>query len=363
MLVSIIVPVYKAEQWLHRCIDSILDQTMPDFELLLINDGSPDKSGEICDEYATKDSRVRVFHKENGGVSSARNLGLDNAQGEWISFIDADDWVEKEYLEGLTERLDADFIIGGMRNTRGDVYALESQSYLNYEIGKFIELYNGECFVRASWGKLMKRIIIEDHNLRFDEKIRWGEDTVFNKFCFLNSENIRLVEYTWYNYYIAESNIIQHKYLLSFEELEYVLDVIDGINKKLSIKASISEVECKMSFVLLLKFDEIKRIGIKEYYDLCKRYCSSKNYEIFYTDNLLSPIIKGIILLKEYYNKEDINRSKDFFFQCVSLFKDTPWFIKFKYKDFYLWYFLIKIKQWKLLNLLMNFYFKLKKYE
>ena len=80
-LVSIIVPVYKAEQWLHRCIDSILAQTMPDFELLLINDGSPDKSGEICDEYAAKDSRIRVFHKENGGVSSARNLGLDNAKG------------------------------------------------------------------------------------------------------------------------------------------------------------------------------------------------------------------------------------------------------------------------------------------
>ena len=96
-LVSIIVLVYKAEQWLHRCVDSILAQTMTDFELLLIDDGSPDKSGEICDEYAAKDNHIRVFHKENGGGSSVRNLGLDNAQGEWISFIDADDWVEKDY--------------------------------------------------------------------------------------------------------------------------------------------------------------------------------------------------------------------------------------------------------------------------
>ena len=97
-LVSIIVPVYKAEQWLHRCVDSILAQTMTDFELLLINDGSPDKSGEICDEYAAKDSRVRVFHKENGGVSSARQMGLDNVTGEYVIHCDPDDWIEPNML-------------------------------------------------------------------------------------------------------------------------------------------------------------------------------------------------------------------------------------------------------------------------
>ena len=89
-MVSIIVPVYNTEKFLHRCIDSILAQTYTDFELLLIDDGSKDSSGAICDEYAVKDARVRVFHKENGGVSSARNLGLDNAKGEWITFVDSD---------------------------------------------------------------------------------------------------------------------------------------------------------------------------------------------------------------------------------------------------------------------------------
>ncbi len=79
--ISVIVPVYKAEKYLHRCVDSILAQTFTDFEVLLIDDGSPDRSGDICDEYAKKDSRVRVFHKENGGVSSARQYGIDNAQG------------------------------------------------------------------------------------------------------------------------------------------------------------------------------------------------------------------------------------------------------------------------------------------
>lgn len=96
--ISIVVPVYNVEKYLERCIDSILAQTFTDFELLLINDGSKDSSGLICDKYAEKDSRIRVFHKENGGVSRARNLGISNARGRWLCFIDSDDWVDKEYL-------------------------------------------------------------------------------------------------------------------------------------------------------------------------------------------------------------------------------------------------------------------------
>ena len=91
---SIIVPVYKVEQYINKCIDSILNQTFTDFELILVDDGSPDNCGKICDEYAQKDERVRVIHKENGGVSSARNLGIDEAKGEYVSFIDPDDWID-----------------------------------------------------------------------------------------------------------------------------------------------------------------------------------------------------------------------------------------------------------------------------
>ena len=95
-LISIIVPIYNVEKYLSRCINSVLSQTFPDFELLLIDDGSTDKSGYICDGYAQKDSRIKVFHIENGGVSAARNYGLDNARGEWITFVDADDWIDKD---------------------------------------------------------------------------------------------------------------------------------------------------------------------------------------------------------------------------------------------------------------------------
>lgn len=99
--VSVIVPVYNAGKYLHRCIGSIMAQTYTDFELLLVDDGSTDGSGKICDEYAQKDSRIRVFHKENGGAASARNVGLDNACGEWIAYIDGDDWTAPTFLKNF----------------------------------------------------------------------------------------------------------------------------------------------------------------------------------------------------------------------------------------------------------------------
>ena len=119
--ISVIVPVYNTEQYLPRCIDSILAQTFTDFELLLIDDGSKDNSGKICDEYAVKDSRVRVFHKENGGVSSARNLGLDNAEGDYLILIDADDyWLNLDTLE---------ILINSAKETNTDIVRGEFKIY------------------------------------------------------------------------------------------------------------------------------------------------------------------------------------------------------------------------------------------
>ncbi|MDR0422523.1 MAG: glycosyltransferase, partial [Proteiniphilum sp.] len=102
-MISVIVPVYNVEKYLRKCLESILAQTYTSFELLLVNDGSTDGSGQICDEYAQKDSRVQVFHQENKGVSRARNLGLERAKGKWVAFIDSDDWVDSTYLEHLLE--------------------------------------------------------------------------------------------------------------------------------------------------------------------------------------------------------------------------------------------------------------------
>ena len=114
-LISIIVPCYNVERELSRCIDSILAQTYNNFELLLVEDGSPDQSGKICDEYAMKDSRIRVFHKPNGGVSSARNMGLDNAKGEWVCLIDGDDSIPQDALATYVQHIssDVDLVMAG----------------------------------------------------------------------------------------------------------------------------------------------------------------------------------------------------------------------------------------------------------
>ena len=101
LLISVIVPVYNTEKYLGRCVDSIINQTYTNLEIILVDDGSPDNSPAICDEYAKKDQRIKVIHKENGGLSSARNAGLDIAKGDFISFIDSDDWVEKDLFEVL----------------------------------------------------------------------------------------------------------------------------------------------------------------------------------------------------------------------------------------------------------------------
>ena len=101
--ISIIVPVYNVEEYIHRCIDSILAQTFTDFELILVNDGSHDQCGKICDEYAENDSRIKVIHKKNGGLSDARNAGLEIAQGEYIGFVDSDDYIEHDMYEKLIE--------------------------------------------------------------------------------------------------------------------------------------------------------------------------------------------------------------------------------------------------------------------
>ena len=180
--ISVIIPVYNAESTLRRCVDSVLAQTFTDFECLLINDGSKDKSGEICDEYAARDSRIRVFHKENGGVSSARNVGLDNATGEWIAFVDSDDWVGEKYLESFSEYLDADLIIGGYLRVKN--IEIVNDDYWNYlSEGLYYsreKLLEGNLFLlvfRVPWAKLFKRSIAE--NLRFDVKISVGEDSLY----------------------------------------------------------------------------------------------------------------------------------------------------------------------------------------
>ena len=206
MLVSVIVPVYKAEKWLHRCVDSILAQTMEDFELLLIDDGSPDRSGEICDEYAAKDSRVRVFHKENGGVSSARNLGLDNAQGEWISFVDADDILPERALSDFLEfaSCDVDIVCGRSLSFVEDVLEKISLTEINsfkisakdYSKRIFTGLEGGDL-----WGRLYRKSVLLSNVFDLPKELVMGEDVIgSSRVALNNSKEVMFISNVVYYY-------------------------------------------------------------------------------------------------------------------------------------------------------------------
>lgn len=177
--ISVIVPVYNAEMSLRQCIDSILGQSYKDFELLLIDDGSKDNSPSICDEYAAKDNRVKVFHKINGGVSSARNLGLENALGEWITFIDADDYITDGYFDAIDER-DEDILIKGYKKfeNTGIVAGRAADELLGMPVfSDFISQFVTDSLLRCPWAKFYKRSLIGD--LRFLTDMKIGEDAWF----------------------------------------------------------------------------------------------------------------------------------------------------------------------------------------
>lgn len=186
--VSIIVPVYNAEACLRRCVESVLNQEYADFELLLADDGSRDGSGRICDEYAAADSRVRVFHKENSGVSDSRNLCLDQARGRYLQFLDADDWITANATKLLVQAMEehlcdlviSDFyrVVGERVSPKGDideVQVLSREEYASHMMENPANYYYG-----VLWNKLYRREIVEQHHLRMDPAISWCEDFMFN---------------------------------------------------------------------------------------------------------------------------------------------------------------------------------------
>lgn len=224
--VSVIVPVYNAERYLQCCIDSILEQSISDLELILVDDGSCDNSGMICDKAAAKDKRVKVFHISNGGVSRARNLGIENANGEYITFVDSDDYIETDHIRNILIKGEEELAYGGYKNVDGEKVI---DSWRPVEQIVTIEEYrcnfeslwreNPLCFV---WCGCYKTDIIKDNYIKFDVNVNLGEDILFNlrylKYC----KNIRLVSKSSYCHNKVESSLV-HRYYperLKKEKLE-----------------------------------------------------------------------------------------------------------------------------------------------
>lgn len=230
-IVSIIVPVYNVEKYINRCIDSILAQTFTDWECILVDDGSPDKSGEICDEYSARDSRIRVIHKPNGGVSSARNVGINLATGEWITFVDSDDFIDEYSLFSmveLTKHYDADLFCFGIRITTTDNHINHKQKHENsYSVDssyliKKILLYNTNC---GPFSKLFRNKQLQ--NFRFDESLKIGEDLLFN-LQFLSDLNSPIIcsDLCVYNYYKNPSSAMHSKNL--FDEYTFLSQKVES---------------------------------------------------------------------------------------------------------------------------------------
>lgn len=199
--ISVIVPVYKVEKHLSRCIDSILNQTFRDFELILIDDGSPDSSGKICDQYSNSDERVFAFHQENRGASASRNLGIEKSKGKYLLFVDSDDYLEPNYIETLYENR-TDLTICGIikENENGIIFSsveYESRQFENIIDYGFLfkssEIYSPYC-------KLFLSSLIKENNIMFPLGIQWGEDGVFIADYLEYVKSVKFLDYKGYHY-------------------------------------------------------------------------------------------------------------------------------------------------------------------
>ena len=226
--ISVLIPVYKVEKYLPRCIDSVLAQSFTDWEMILVDDGSPDRSGMICDDYAARDSRIRVIHKKNTGLYGARNAGLDCARGDWIAFVDSDDWLHRDYLKallsGTTEDTDV-VLCGCLTSDEGALpYAAEEEPCFR-EVS-FQAVKRDHNAATRVWGRLYRRQTIGD--MRFMQC--HATDNAFNTLLF--HEGLR---YMWTDarlyYYFMRSDSAVHcrigrKYM---DAVEPLLDTLESV--------------------------------------------------------------------------------------------------------------------------------------
>ena len=232
-LISIIVPVYNTVQYIHRCIDSILAQTYPHFELLLIDDGATDGSGDLCDEYLVKDTRIRVFHKENGGVSSARNLGLDNAIGNWITFADSDDFLKEDWILDYVSEIVKDPKVGlayqGIIKLKDGVEVIDQ--YIENRIFKEDEILTAYMYLDREvslfgliGSKMYRADIFQQNKFRFDLSISFCEDLELT-FRFLQKvDHVAVINR--FNYvYVLDRDFSLSRRFHSYDTLSKVADI------------------------------------------------------------------------------------------------------------------------------------------
>lgn len=311
--ISVIIPVYNVEKYLRQCIDSVLSQTFQDFEIILVDDGSTDSSGKICDEYANKDNRIRVVHKPNGGLVSARKVGFEVSSGEYISNIDSDDWLEPNHLQVLYE---------GIKKENADISFAdffrnenERQVYIN-NIPTSIEprqiildFFNGKIHA-GLWNKLYRRALFEENKISYP-KYDYFEDMHTSISLMMYANEVAYIPVATYHYRYNSFSLTHNKDIVarikSYEE--FVLNMLD-IKDKFKIDSN-SEIGQAIRYCVNLH----KRLLIRKYFN-------HKTY------------IKGALqYYKSSFNLRDVRTIGDFVFYMASRWKYLyPYKIKNKYR-------------------------------
>jgi len=318
-LISIIVPVYKVEKYLNRCINSIINQTYKNIEIILIDDGSPDRCGEICEEYSNKDNRITVVHKKNGGLSDARNIGMEIAKGNYITFIDSDDWVHEEYIERLYKLLkenNSDISICNFIRTSKEYIQDDTSKVILYEFSntEALEQLTGKYYIQmvVAWGKLYKRELFNGIKFPYG-KLHEDEFTTYK--VLFKSDKIVFTTETLYYYWQREDSITGVGF-----NIKGRMDVIEAYRERIEFftKYGLNEMSnntYKSLFFIYLsvysKLDEVnsfidKNKFYKEFiefrYELRKRKYNLK-FKIFYELFYFMPKIMNKVYLI-YKNKK-----------------------------------------------------------
>lgn len=230
--ISIICPVYNVQEFLQKCVDSIVVQSFRDWELILVDDGSPDESGRICDEYAAKDERIRVIHKTNGGVSSARQTGLEAAKGEYIIHADPDDWTEPTMLEDLYTKAkaeNADVVICDYFINRGKRQTYAKQEPTSLEPKRVLkELF--QQLLGSCWNKLVRQACYNRYDIKFPVGINYCEDLLVCVQLFIHNDiKIAYLPKAFYHYRMNENSITHRLTRKNYEGLLKYLDMLDII--------------------------------------------------------------------------------------------------------------------------------------
>lgn len=302
-MISVIIPVYNVEKYILDCLKSISSQTFKDFEVIIVDDGSTDKSGDICDEYIKEDLRFKVFHKQNGGVSSARNFGLEKIQGDWVYFCDSDDILFDNALETLVQNIDenVDSTMGGyIRVNEQEEILGENKIYKTFNMSieeTLVDFYHPKfnMFNGFIWNRLFKRSIIQQYNLRFREDIYIKEDGLFlvQYLCSCNNGTFYTTK-PIYKYIEHSSSAMNYKLKL--------------INKE-SISRIIASIECH-KVLKNSRYNKILPLAKKHIFLIRQELLKtdrSKGLDrmkfVLFIDNMIAKELGLFVILKIYYKR------------------------------------------------------------